>query len=103
MGLYLSPTAAFQFQVKSIGTMASDRLSFRGRRLAVHTVSQPTRRGFGSAILVEAAQQFGAVTMNYLPEGLIYQLQLDLSEIEIPKNVTSLPNTPRPRAQSVVT
>jgi PAS domain S-box-containing protein len=45
-------------------------------------VSQPTKRGFGSAILLEGAEQFGNVTMNYLPEGLIYQLQLDLKAIE---------------------
>jgi PAS domain S-box-containing protein len=54
-------------------------------------VSPPTRKGFGSAILLEAAQQFGNVTMNYLPEGLVYQLEIDLKAIEVPKNVTSLP------------
>jgi PAS domain S-box-containing protein len=55
-------------------------------------VSKPTRRGFGSAILLEAAEQFGSVTMKYLPEGLIYQLQLDLKAIEAPKNVITLRN-----------
>jgi hypothetical protein len=53
-------------------------------------VSPPTRRGFGSAILLEAAEQFGSVTMKYLPEGLIYQLQLDLKAIEVRKNVTTI-------------
>jgi PAS domain S-box-containing protein len=57
-------------------------------------VAPPTRRGFGSAILLEAAEQFGSVTMKYLPEGLIYQLQLDLKAIEAPKNVITLPNKP---------
>ncbi len=57
------------------------------------TVASPTRRGFGSAILLEAAQQFGSVTMNYLPKGLIYQLQVDLTAIEVPKNVITLPIT----------
>ena len=57
-------------------------------------VSQPTKRGFGSAILLEAAEQFGNVTMNYLPDGLIYQLQLDLKAIEAPRNIIMLPNKP---------
>jgi len=52
-------------------------------------VSPPTRRGFGSVILLQAAEQFGGVTMNYLPEGLIYQLQLDLSAIETPKSAAT--------------
>jgi two-component sensor histidine kinase len=55
-------------------------------------VSPPTRRGFGSVILLEAAEQFGNVTVNYPPEGLIYQLQLDLKAIEIPRTVIPLPN-----------
>ena len=57
-------------------------------------VSQPTRRGFGSAILLEAAEQFGSVTMNYLPEGLVYQLNLDLKEIEVSKSAGTAPSTP---------
>jgi PAS domain S-box-containing protein len=61
-------------------------------------VSPPTRRGFGSVILLDAAQQFGSVTMNYLPEGLIYQLQLDLREIATPTNVITLPDTPTLRS-----
>ena len=48
-------------------------------------VSQPTRKGFGSAILVESAEQFGHVTAKYPPEGLIYQIKLDLTAIEAPK------------------
>ena len=59
-------------------------------------VTPPTKRGFGSAILLEAAQQFGDITMDYPPEGLIYQLQLDLSALETPTNVITLPNTPMP-------
>jgi two-component sensor histidine kinase len=55
-------------------------------------VSPPTRRGFGSVILLEAAEQFGSVTATYPPEGLIYQLQLDLKAIEIPRTVIPLPN-----------
>ena len=63
-------------------------------------VSPPTRRGFGSVVLLEAAQHFGTVTTNYLPEGLIYQLQLDLNAIATPTNVITLPKTPIPPVQS---
>ena len=55
-------------------------------------VLPPVKRGFGSVILLEAAKQFGSVAMKYLPEGLIYQVQLDLKAIEIP-NVITLPDT----------
>ena len=43
-------------------------------------------------ILPEAAEQFGNVSVNYPPEGLIYQLQLDLKAIEIPRTIIPLPN-----------
>jgi len=55
-------------------------------------VSPPERRGFGSVILLEAAQQFGSVTMNFPPEGLTYELQLELREIEVTKKVVALPH-----------
>ena len=63
-------------------------------------VSPPTRRGFGSVVLLEAAEQFGSVTMDYLPEGLTYQLQLDLNAIETPTNIIMIPKTPIPPMQS---
>jgi hypothetical protein len=44
-------------------------------------------------ILLEAAQQFGSVTMNFLPEALTYELQLELKEIEVAKNIIALPHT----------
>jgi hypothetical protein len=57
-------------------------------------VLPPTRKGFGRVILRDAAKQFGAVTMNHLPDGLLYQLKLDLKGIEAPSNVVTLPITP---------
>ena len=51
-------------------------------------------------ILLDAAQQFGHVTVEYRPDGLIYQLQVDLSAIEIPTNGPTLPNTPSSRIQT---
>ncbi len=63
----------------------SESFVFSWRETGGPKVSQPTRKGFGSAILVESAEQFGHVTMKYLPEGLIYQINLDLTAIEGPK------------------
>jgi two-component sensor histidine kinase len=63
-------------------------------------VAPPTRRGFGTAILLEAAQQFGNVTMNYPPEGLVYRLQVDLKDIETPTATTLMLSTAKPREQA---
>jgi PAS domain S-box-containing protein len=63
-------------------------------------VSPPTRRGFGSAILLEAARQFGSVTMKYPPEGLTYQLRLDLKAVEVTKSIITQPSTPTLQIQS---
>lgn len=46
-------------------------------------VSGPGRKGFGSAILLDGARQFGAhVALNYEPEGLRYELRFPLSAVE---------------------
>ena len=57
-------------------------------------VSQPTRKGFGSVILVDAAKQFGQrIAVNYEPEGLRYELVVPLNQIEASKNSESdVPN-----------
>ena len=53
-------------------------------------VSLPTRKGFGSVILLDSAQHFAqTVAMNFEPQGLHYELQLNLSEIEASKNRAS--------------
>jgi hypothetical protein len=36
--------------------------------------------------------------MDYPPDGLLYQLQLDLKEIEAPGNVVTLLTTPKQRS-----
>jgi PAS domain S-box-containing protein len=46
-------------------------------------VSAPVRKGFGSVILLDAAQHFAeSVNAEHLPSGLIYSLRLRLSTIE---------------------
>jgi two-component sensor histidine kinase len=62
------------------------QLLFGWRESGGPLVSQPTRKGFGSAVLLQAAKQFSQdVQAKYAPEGLTYQLRLSLSEIEAPQ------------------
>ncbi len=63
----------------------SESFFFSWKETGGPKVSQPTRRGFGSAILVESAEEFGHATVKYEPEGLIYEIKLDLTTIEISK------------------
>jgi PAS domain S-box-containing protein len=61
------PDALFLFQWKEMG----------GPRVAT-----PTRKGFGSIILIDSAKQFGRrVALNYEPDGLSYELLLPVSAI----------------------
>ena len=46
-------------------------------------VSPPSRKGFGSVILIDSARQFGeTVNADYLATGLVYSLQVRLSTVE---------------------
>jgi PAS domain S-box-containing protein len=46
-------------------------------------VTKPTRRGFGSVILLDSARHFGqSVELDYAPRGLRYELQVQLNTIE---------------------
>jgi two-component sensor histidine kinase len=68
------------------GADGKGQLLFGWRETGGPLVSQPTRKGFGSAILFEAAKQFSQdVQANYALEGFTYQLRLSLSEIEAPQ------------------
>jgi len=59
------------------------RFSFLWTESGGPHVSAPTRKGFGSVILLDAAKQFGEhVALDYAPLGLNYELQLRLSAIE---------------------
>lgn len=48
-------------------------------------VKPPAQRGFGSMILLDAAKQLGRVTMDYVPEGLSYELEAHVGAIEAPQ------------------
>ena len=46
-------------------------------------VTKPTRKGFGSVILLDAARQFGQrVVANYEPHGFTYELHVLMHDIE---------------------
>lgn len=57
-------------------------------------VSQPQRKGFGSVILLQAAQQYSNhVALDYQPEGIRYELVLSLAAIEsAPKAAARAPH-----------
>jgi len=68
------------------GMDGKGQLRFEWKESGGPSVSQPTRKGFGSTILLEVAKQFGHdVQAKYAPEGLRYQLRLLLSGIEAPR------------------
>jgi two-component sensor histidine kinase len=47
-------------------------------------VTKPTRRGFGSFILLDSAKHFGqSVELDYARRGLCYELQVQLNTIEV--------------------
>lgn len=50
-------------------------------------VSAPTRKGFGSVILQDAAESLGHVTIEYRPDGLLYQLRIDLKEVDAQRKI----------------
>ena len=46
-------------------------------------MTKPTRRGFGSVIVLDSAKHFGqSVELDYTPQGMCYELQLPLNTIE---------------------
>jgi PAS domain S-box-containing protein len=55
---------------------------FRWKETGGPPVSIPTRRGFGSVILVDAVRPLGeSVNLNFAPEGLDYELAVSLETI----------------------
>jgi two-component sensor histidine kinase len=68
------------------GANGSGQFRFDWRESGGPPVSPPARKGFGSAILFEAAKQFSQdVQAKFSPEGLTYQLRLLLAGIEAPR------------------
>ncbi len=62
--------------------------TFLWKEIGGPRVAAPTRKGFGSLMLVDAAQQFAeTVSMDFLPAGLRYELRIALSAIEPPVKI----------------
>ncbi len=58
-------------------------------------VTRPRTKGFGSSILVDGAKGFGGqVALNFEPDGLSYELQFALTQIE-PQGKASTPSVQR--------
>jgi two-component sensor histidine kinase len=61
----------------------SGTFTFVWRETGGPAVTKPSRRGFGSFILLDSAKRFGqAVELDYSPRGLCYELQVQLNAIE---------------------
>jgi two-component sensor histidine kinase len=53
-------------------------------------VLPPQRKGFGTAILIDGAKQFGQhVALDYEPDGLKYEIRFPLSAIETQGRISS--------------
>jgi PAS domain S-box-containing protein len=69
-------------QGRTEGTNGERFFSFRWIEVGGPLVERPTRKGFGSVILIDAARQFASsVSVDYAPEGLSYELRIPLSDI----------------------
>jgi hypothetical protein len=55
-------------------------------------VVKPTRKGFGSFMLLDAARSFArSVDVDFDPQGLRYELHIDLAAIELPSREVAHP------------
>jgi len=58
--------------------------SFSWKEIGGPPVAKPTRKGFGSVILLNAAQSLArSVAMNFEPQGLTYELHVDLKAVAL--------------------
>jgi PAS domain S-box-containing protein len=81
-GALSAPDGRVSISGKIEGTDGDGRFCFTWHESGGPTVTPPSRRGFGSVILLDAAKQFGQnVALNYAPDGLNYELQIALSAI----------------------
>jgi PAS domain S-box-containing protein len=66
------------------GSSAGGQFEFVWKETGGPTVKQPTHKGFGSTVLIDAAGQFAeSVTVDYAPEGIRYALRVPSRKIEI--------------------
>jgi PAS domain S-box-containing protein len=82
-GALSAPAGRVSIQGKIDRLNGGGTFRFVWRETGGPAVTKPTRRGFGSVILLDSAKQFGqSVELDYAPRGLSYELQVQLNTIE---------------------
>ena len=79
MGPYQNPNGRVFIE----GKAENKGFSFTWREIGGPATEAPANKGFGTVLLIDMAKQFAeAVKLDYLPEGLVYQLKTTLDQIE---------------------
>ena len=82
-GALSSPHGRIIIEGKTQEMNGHSLFTFQWREHGGPPVTVPTRKGFGSAILGDAAKQFAQnVSVDYNPKGLRYELQVPLRSIQ---------------------
>jgi len=82
-GALSSPSARVTIDGLIEGANGTRQFRFRWNESGGPPVIEPTRKGFGSAVLLERAKHFGqAAAAVYRPEGLTYEFRVLLSAIQ---------------------
>jgi len=82
-GALSTPNGRISIEGKIERLNGSGTFSFAWRETGGPPVAVPNRKGFGSIILVESAKQFAhSVELDFAPQGLRYDLELQLNAIE---------------------
>ena len=91
-GALCGPEGRVAIECRIEGANGQNQFHFSWRELGGPPVAQPTRKGFGSAMLFDAAKRSGhTVQARYEPEGLIYELQSHLNTIEAARTAATSP------------
>ena len=82
-GALSSPSGRVTIDGLIEGDDEKGQFRFRWNESGGPPVIEPTRNGFGSAVLLETAKRFGqAAAAVYRPEGLTYEFRVLLSAIQ---------------------
>ena len=85
-GALSTPDGRVSIEGKTDRLNGGGTFSFAWRETGGPPVTAPTRKGFGSVILLDSAKHFGqSVALDYAPRGVLYELQIQLSTIEASK------------------
>ena len=86
-GALSAPAGRVSIEGKTERLNGSGSFTFIWRETGGPPVTTPSRRGFGSVILLDSAKHFGqSVALDYSPLGVCYELQAKLGAIEASNN-----------------